>query len=124
MLLLDTHVVLWWLGEPSKLGADALSAIADPRQRTFLSAVVVWEIRVKASLGKLSLPDEFRQVLSAERFEELPIRAAHAHRLADLPRHHRDPFDRMLVAQALEEGLTIVTRDARVAEYGARVLAA
>jgi len=97
-LLLDTHVLLWWLGEPSSLSVPARAAIADPGNTVFLSAVVVWEIRIKSAIGKLGLPE-------------------HAHEVATLPKVHRDPFDRMLVAQAACERFTLVTRDASISAY-------
>jgi PIN domain nuclease of toxin-antitoxin system len=89
-----------------------------------VSAVVIWEIRIKQGLGKLRLPPDFRQVLERQPFENLPITAEHAHRLAELPSHHRDPFDRMLVAQAMSERLTIVTRDSNIARYRVRTVTA
>jgi PIN domain nuclease of toxin-antitoxin system len=116
-LLLDTHALLWWLGDPGSLSLKARQAIADPENTVFLSAVVVWEIRIKAALGKLDLPKEFREVLDDQPFIPLPLTVAHAHALEALPAIHRDPFDRMLVAQALSERLTIVTRDSSIPDY-------
>jgi PIN domain nuclease of toxin-antitoxin system len=89
----------------------------------FLSAVVIWEIRIKHALGKLDLPADFREVLGAEAFLELPVTVGHAHAVANLAPHHRDPFDRMLVAQAVVEGLSIVTRDPAFAAYGVGLVA-
>ncbi len=123
-LLLDTHALLWWLGDDRTLSDAAREAISDPENTVFLSAVVVWEIRIKESIGKLSLPDDFAEVLEDQRFAELPITVAHAHAMAELPTIHRDPFDRMLVAQALVEEMVIVTRDETIAEYGLKVVAA
>ncbi len=122
--VLDTHVVLWWLSGPDQLAEAARRAIEDPENEVWLSAVVVWEIEVKKALGKLSMPQNFRDVLARERFEELAVTVAHAHRLAHLPVLHRDPFDRMLVAQAIEEDATLITRDARLAGYPVRILEA
>ena len=116
-LLLDTHALLWWLDDDPTLSEAARWLIADGSNLVFVSAVSVWEIRIKQSLGKLTLPDEFRHVLKSQPFEELPLTADHAHRLAELPPLHRDPFDRMLVAQAMTERLTIVTRDPDIARY-------
>ncbi len=121
-LLLDTHVVLWWLADDPSLDDAARRAISDPENTVFLSAVVVWEIRIKQMIGKLDLPPEFADVLADQDFVELPVTVAHAHAVADLPPIHRDPFDRMLVAQAKVEGLTLVTRDPALAEHGVAVL--
>lgn len=123
-LLLDTHAVLWWLDDYESLSSETRAAITDPKNSVFLSAVVVWEIRIKESIGKLDLPDRFRAVLEAQDFMHLPVTLEHAHKVADLPMIHRDPFDRMLVAQAHCESLTIVTRDAHISEYGVRTLQA
>ena len=116
-LLLDTHTVLWWLDDAPALSAAARQAIADPDNTVYLSAVVVWEMRIEQALGKLVLPEEFGDVLRRQSFTELPVTVDHAHAVAALPAVHRDPFDRMLVAQALCESLTVVTRDAVFAAY-------
>jgi PIN domain nuclease of toxin-antitoxin system len=116
-LLLDTHTLLWWLGDPPTLSTRAREAIADPENTVFLSAVVIWEIRIKEAIGKLRLPDEFEAILSQQPFVALPVTVEHAHTLKRLPPIHRDPFDRMLVAQALCERLTLVTRDTSIADY-------
>lgn len=123
-LLLDTHALLWWLDDNPTLSAEARDAIVDGRNLVFVSAVVIWEVRIKQSLGKLQLPSNFREVLDSQAFDELPLTVDHAHRLAELPPLHRDPFDRMLVAQAIAERLTIVTRDPDIARYPVRTLRA
>ena len=123
-LLLDTHALLWWLDDNPTLSAEARDAIADGRNLVFVSAVAIWEIRIKQALGKLQLPANFREVLDGQAFDELPLAVDHAHRLAELPPLHRDPFDRMLVAQAMAERLTVVTRDPDIARYPVRVLKA
>ena len=117
-LLLDTHVLLWWLGADPALSETASALIRDPANVVFLSAVSHWEIGLKQSLGKLRLPAAFEEKLAEESFENLPLTASQARRVAQLPWHHRDPFDRMLVAQALTENLTLLTADAAVAAYG------
>lgn len=123
-LLLDTHVLLWWLnGEPA-LSKKAHDAIADGKNVVFVSAATIWEIRIKLALGKLTLPDDFAQVLAGQPFVELPVTWDHAHALANLPLHHRDPFDRLLVAQAQIEGLTIATRDDQLRKYKVSLLGA
>lgn len=116
-LLLDTHVLLWWLDNHTALSEKARTAIADGNNLVFLSAVIIWEIRIKQALGKLEIPSNFRKVLDQQPFEMLAITVEHAHAVTDLPAHHRDPFDRMLVAQARIEGFTIVTHDAIMARY-------
>ena len=123
-LLLDTHTLLWWLDDDAALSEPARAAIADPGNTVFLSAAVVWELRIKQAIGKVDLPGDFRGVLEAQQFVELPVRADHVHGLAELPPIHRDFFDRLLVAQARAEGMTIVTRDPEIARYDVRVLAA
>jgi PIN domain nuclease of toxin-antitoxin system len=121
-LLLDTHVVLWWLADDPSLDDAVRHAISDPDNTVFLSAVVVWEIRIKQMIGKLDLPPEFADVLADQDFVELPVTVVHALAVGELPPIHRDPFDRMLVAQAKVEGLTLVTRDSALGEYGVAVL--
>ena len=122
-LLLDTHTLLWALARPAKLPARTAAAIREPANAVFVSAASVWEIAIKAALGKLSADlDEVVRTSIDVGFEELAVTFAHARRVGALPALHRDPFDRMLVAQALEEGLTVVTRDAAVAEYGVPTL--
>lgn len=123
-LLLDTHVVLWWLSDDPTLSDAARSAIADPENTVFLSAVVVWEIRIKQGIGKLDLPENFGAVLAEQRFPELAVTVQHADAIAVLPAIHRDPFDRLLVAQAMVEKMTIVTRDSAIAAYGVNIIVA
>jgi PIN domain nuclease of toxin-antitoxin system len=116
-LLLDTHVLLWWLADDPTLSENARNRIADGRNLVLVSAAVVWEIRIQQALGKLKVPRNFRSTLEDQPFEMLDITVEHAHTAGGLPPHHRDPFDRMLAAQAKLEGLTIVTRDLRFKKY-------
>ncbi len=116
-LLLDTHVLLWWLDDNPTLLIKAKEAIADGRNVVFISAATIWEIRIKHTLGKLEIPVNFRKVLEQQPFEMLPITADHAHLIGELPAYHRDPFDRMLIAQASFEGFTLVTRDKQFKRY-------
>ena len=116
-LLLDTHVLLWWLDDHSTLSKKIKAVIADGKNPVFVSAVVIWEITIKQALGKLEIPRNFRRVLDDQPFEMLDITVEHAHAVGDLPAYHRDPFDRMLVAQAKLERLTLVTRDIRLKKY-------
>lgn len=120
-LLLDTHLLLWWLADSPSLCAEARESIRAPENPVFVSAASLWEIRLKESLGKLRLPPDFEEKVAAESFESLPVTAAHAHRVASLPWHHRDPFDRMLVAQAQVEGFTLLTADKTLSAYGESV---
>ena len=121
-LLLDTHALLWWVGGES-LSTEAASAIADPENLVCVSAASVWEIGIKEALGKLSVEGDLDGIL-AEDFEPIPITFDDARRAGALPRHHRDPFDRMLVAQALGRELTLVSRDSRMDPYGVPILRA
>ncbi len=108
-LLLDTHVLIWW-DEGARLSRDGRSAIQHADQ-VFVSAASAWEVAIKTALGKLQPSRTVAEAVEESGFEELPISFAHADLLATLPPHHRDPFDRMLVAQARCEGLVLVTRD-------------
>lgn len=116
-LLLDTHVLLWWLANDPSLVEDAKVAIADPASSVFVSAATAWEIAIKQALGKLEAPSDLERQIQLNRFEPLSITVAHAYSAGTLPRHHDDPFDRMLVAQALAESLIVVTRDRRLGRY-------
>lgn len=122
-LLLDTRAVLWWLADEG-LTTQARDAIADPANLVAVSAVSAWEISIKKALGKLSAPEDLEQQIHSNGFVPLPINISHGVAAGRLDRHHEDPFDRMLVAQALAEGLTIVTRDNRFADYGVALLPA
>jgi len=123
-LLLDTHVLLWWLNGHPTLSKKSQAAIADGKNLVFVSAVVVWEIRIKEAQGKLEIPRNFKRVLESQPFEMLDITVEHAHAVRDLPVHHRDPFDRMLLAQAKVEGFTLVTHDVRLKKYKVSLIAA
>lgn len=123
-LLLDTHVLLWWLADDPSLAREAEGAIANPASVVFVSAATAWEIAIKQALGKLDAPNDLERQIEVNRFEPLSITIGHAYSAGTLPRHHDDPFDRMLVAQALAEGLTIVTRDPRLSPYGVSTLSA
>ena len=123
-LLLDSHVLLWALSDVPRLRVDARDLIADSSNYVAVSAVSVWELRIKAAQGKLSVPDTLEEAIRRSGFAELPITFDHAKRAAVLPAVHGDPFDRMLVAQAQIEQFEIVTRDRILVEYGVQVVAA
>jgi len=116
-LLLDTHVAVWWFNDPRKVRADARAALEDSSSEAFLSAASVWEAGLKQATGRLDLPIQLDDLGRSGGLIELPISWDHARVAAELPRLHGDPFDRMLVAQALLEGLVLVTRDLLVTQY-------
>ena len=119
-LLIDTHVFLWWLGDDHRLGPKARDLIANADNQVFVSAATAWEIAIKKSIGKLDAPDDLDAIAKEEGFEELPITFFHGERAGDLPRLHRDPFDRMLVAQSQAEGLEIITADDTIPNYAVK----
>ena len=123
-LLLDTHILLWWLDDNASLPVNAREAIADTDNLIILSAAVIWEIRIKQGIGKLKIEPNFYNVIKEQGFEMLAITSDHANAVGDLPKHHRDPFDRILIAQALLEGFTVVTHDAIFNKYPIPVLGA
>jgi PIN domain nuclease of toxin-antitoxin system len=123
-LLLDTHVFLWCVSDPSQLSADARERITDPANAVAFSAASAWEIAIKMAAGKLAFDADLPQAVSDATFQELPISIAHALAAGALPPLHRDPFDRMLVAQAKTDGWTLVTRNQQLAKYGVPVLTA
>ena len=120
-LLLDTHVFLWWRANDARLSEKARAAIAGA-DIVFVSAATAWEAAIKSSLGRIHYPDTIEAGVEASGFEKLPITLAHAERAAALPRLHADPFDRMLVAQAEIEGLSIVTSDRILQRYGTPIV--
>jgi len=125
-LLLDTHTFLWIVGDDARLSPAARSAFRNPQNEVLLSIASIWEILVKAALGKLPFPrpaaSYLREQIRHTRVEVLPIMLAHVLRLERLPMRHRDPFDRILVAQALEERIPLVSRDRTLSAYGVEIL--
>jgi PIN domain nuclease of toxin-antitoxin system len=121
-LLLDTHVVLWWLADDPQLSPTQISAIKDKRNTCYVSAATVWEISIKAAIGKLVIDSDYMEQLRSEGFLELPITWGHAHAIQNLPPHHRDPFDRLLIAQAKMETMFLVSGDEFIAKYEVAVL--
>jgi len=121
-ILLDTHVLLWWLGDDRRLPAAVGKALNDGTNEVLVSSISVAEISIKTSLGKLHSPDDLLAQLRAASMVWLPFTADHAIALRDLPWHHRDPFDRMLVVQALTESLTLATVDPACRQYAVQTL--
>jgi PIN domain nuclease of toxin-antitoxin system len=125
-VLLDTHAFLWWLEDAPALSKRARKAISEPANECLLSLASCWEMAIKLSLGKLRLPSPIEQFvpeqLSANAFRQLDINFRHVARIATLPFHHRDPFDRLLAAQALEEHCAIVSADRTFGKYGVKCI--
>jgi PIN domain nuclease of toxin-antitoxin system len=113
----DTHVFLWWCADDRRLGAVLRGALRDGANEVYLSAASVWEMKIKEALGRLRTPEPVSAAALRLGFEPLPIHFRHAEATSQLPPLHRDPFDRMLVAQARVESLTLVTRDPAIRSY-------
>lgn len=123
-LLLDSHVLIWWAAFPGRLRSTTRAAIRAPENEVFLSAASTWELGLKVARGKLRLPAGFAEQMLGQGFGELWISVAHTTRAAELPPLHMDPFDRLLIAQALAEGLVLVTADREIARYDVPVMEA
>ncbi len=121
-LLLDTNSAIWWLGRLPRLGPAALQEISSGRNDVFVSAISACEISIKTAIGKLDAPGDVEAQASAAGFTPLPVTLRHGVAMRDLPLHHRDPFDRILIAQARCEGLTVVTADRAFGAYDIPVL--
>jgi PIN domain nuclease of toxin-antitoxin system len=122
-ILLDTHALLWWLADDSRLGEAARDLIADPSNEVLVSAVSLWEIVVKVRVGKLDADiAEILEAVDHEGFEILDILAEHLVALAKLPLHHRDPFDHLLIAQAIADDLTLMSSDENVPHYPVKMV--
>jgi PIN domain nuclease of toxin-antitoxin system len=121
-LLLDSHVVLWWDKDLTRLTDAQCNAISDSDSEVFVSAATAWELGIKRSTGKLLLADSIQALAQRFGFTELAITMTHGELAASLPLFHKDPFDRMLVAQAIVEGMVLVTADSRLAEYPVKLL--
>ena len=125
LLIVDAHALLWALeGATSRLSASARHAIADPANDVVVSAATIWEIEVKRAAGRLASPDNLLAIVDATRIDIVPVTGADATGAARLPTHHRDPFDRMVIAQAARLDATVVTRDRAFAAYDVPVLVA
>lgn len=121
-LLLDTHVLLWWCGNSARLSKRASEAIANPQNNVYVSVASAWEIAIKEALGKLRTPEPVEDAVAKNRFLPLGISFLHARQSGMLPNHHRDPFDRMLVAQAQIEELMVITHDELFRPYEVKIL--
>ena len=115
--LLDTHTLLWWLNDSPQLGPRCRNMIRNDRNQVFVSAATTWEISIKMAIGKLRAPEDMDSVVEDEGFSKLPISLYHGQLAGSLPAHHRDPFDRMLIAQAQAEGLILITADENISLY-------
>jgi len=123
-LLLDTHLLVWWFAG-AKLPRTARELISDPANEVFASAASIWELAIKSALGRIDVDtDELVPALAKGGVAELPVTARHASAVARLPDHHRDPFDRLLVAQSLVEPMLLLTHDRILARYGSSVVVA
>ncbi len=116
-LLLDTHILLWWLADDSALTKAQRIAIQDKRNSCFISAATIWEISIKSRLGKLEVSEDYLDVARSQGFFELPIAWQHAKAVKLLPDHHKDPFDRILIAQAIIEGMSFACSDSIISKY-------
>ncbi len=119
--LLDTHALLWWLNDSPQLGPRCKEIIGNERNQIFVSAATTWEISIKIALGKLIAPEDMDSIVEDEGFSKLPISLYHGQLAGSLPAHHRDPFDRMLIAQAQAEGLILITADENIPLYNLRL---
>lgn len=115
--LLDTHIVLWWLTNPSKIAPNIREVIANKKNKIFISSVSFWEMAIKQSLGRLNIPNNVIEVLLKEGFEMLPLIAEESLGISDLPFIHTDPFDRMLIIQAKLNNLALITDDSKITQY-------
>ena len=123
--LLDTHAFIWWAGEPARLSSLAVTLCSNPAHTLLLSIASVWEMQIKFQLGKLHLALPLAEIIKNQQqtnqLEILPVSLAHIWGLAKLPDYHKDPFDRLLIAQAITEGLTLISHDANIARYPVQV---
>jgi PIN domain nuclease of toxin-antitoxin system len=125
-IILDTHAFIWWITDSARLSSRAREVVADPRNALVWSAASSWEIAIKSSLGRIDMPEPIgaflAEQLRLQRVDPLPVEHSHAWRVAEQPFHHRDPFDRLLVAQALVEDLPILSADGQLKAYGVETI--
>lgn len=115
--LLDTHIILWWLEDSHELRHETKSLIMNPEHRMLISTASIWEINIKIGIGKLKVSKEYTDILVNDGFEVLDIQLSHTMKVLELPGFHGDPFDRILIAQAMIEEATLVTRDKKITQY-------
>ena len=120
-LLLDTHIVLWWLNDAQNLGSNYRELISNPTNICYISAATIWEISIKSALGKLTIPSNYVDVLRDQGFQELSVNWRHSEMVKLLPDIHRDPFGRMLIAQAQSESLILLSADEHVKKYNVEI---
>ena len=125
-LLLDTHTFIWWAADPTKLSPAGDAALRDVANMLFLSVASIWELQIKLQIGKLTLPKPLPELVQNQQrvngLQLLAVEPAHIYGLADLPLHHKDPFDRLIIAQALAKNLTVVSADGKFAIYSLDLL--
>lgn len=121
-LLLDTNALIWTMVRRERIPSVAIDAIEDKANDVFVSVISAWEIEIKAAKGRLELPSDLEDALAAQSFEPLAVAMRHARAVESLPRYHRDPFDRMIIAQAHLEGMTVITSDSEIRRYPVAVL--
>ena len=125
-LLLDSHAFVWWRDKPHKLSPTALTEISNPANKVFLSVVTVWELQIKIALNKFTIKGALDNAVNDEQqnngFKILPVQLSHALYLQNLPPHHKDPFDRLLIAQASVENMTLVSSDTKFSAYSVNLL--
>jgi len=125
-LLLDSHSFVWWRDEPHKLSPTAFAEISNPNNNIFLSVVTVWELQIKIALNKFTVKSKLENAVKEEQqnngFQILPVHLSHALYLENLPPHHKDPFDRLLISQAIVENMTLTSADANFAKYQVNLL--
>jgi PIN domain nuclease of toxin-antitoxin system len=122
--LLDTHSLLWTVFEPDKLSAEAQEIIVAQNNIICVSLVSLWEISIKRNIGRLNIPKDFFEMVTTGGFEMLPLTIAQIEQYQKLPLHHRDPFDRMLVVQARQQKLVLITRDSEISKYDVKIVTA
>lgn len=122
ILILDANALLWWIADDPRLAGPARRSLADPANDVLVSAASIWELEVKRVAGRVDAPADILDALDAAQIDALPVSAADAVQAARLPGHHRDPFDRIVIAQALRLEAVVVTRDRAFAAYDVRVL--